>query len=182
MINVFRPLVLSLLLTTSLANAADPSFYFISAGEKGDAVLFHDPKLASKTDLPYALVDRPTKGCCFKAGVRRGAGKATNNGDGDNGSLMSEEDKPIVKQAGYLDSPAKTEFDLAYGFEGMQSVARKGRDAYQVTLAAGRDSVFVRTCYSGEGLKLKLFHKLADKQPYASYYYYLGYEVEPTCR
>jgi len=42
--------------------------------------------------------------------------------------------------------------------------------------------VFVRTCYSGEGLRVRLYHRLADRKPYASYYYYLGYDVEPTCR
>lgn len=45
---------------------------------------------------------------------------------------------------------------LAYGFDGMQAVTKKGRGTYQVTLQAG-DPVFVRTCH-------------------------FGYEVEPTCR
>lgn len=63
----------------------------------------------------------------------------------------------------------------------MQSVTQKKRDIYQVTLQAGAP-VFVHSCYTGEGLRLRLFRRLSDKKPYASYYYYLGYEVEPTCR
>ena len=63
----------------------------------------------------------------------------------------------------------------------MQSVTKKARDTYQVALRSG-DAVFVRTCLESEGLRLQLFHQQSDKKPYASYYYYFGYEVEPTCR
>lgn len=43
---------------------------------------------------------------------------------------MAGEDKPILKQVGHIDSPAKTEADFAYGIEGMQSVTRKRPDTY----------------------------------------------------
>ena len=42
--------------------------------------------------------------------------------------------------------------------------------------------VLVRTCYTAEGLRLRLFREPAARQPYARYDYYLGYEVEPACR
>jgi hypothetical protein len=107
---------------------------------------------------------------------------ARTKGDGHAGGLMSEEDKPMLKKVGHIDSPEKTASDFAYGIGGMQSVTRKRPDTCQITLQAGSAPVFVHTCYSGEGLRLQLFRRLADKTPYASYYYYLGYEVEPTCR
>jgi len=47
---------------------------------------------------------------------------------------------------------------------------------------AGGAPVLVRTCYTAEGLRLRLFREPAARQPYARYDYYLGYEVEPACR
>ena len=60
---------------------------------------------------------------------------------------MSDDDKPIYRQAGRMVDPPKPESDLAYGIEGMQSVRRQSRDTYQVTLQ-GDAMVFVRTCYT----------------------------------
>lgn len=181
MMTIFRPFCLSLLLTASIANAADAPFYVISIADKGNANLFSEAKSAPKGDLPYVLVEGTKTTCCFRAGPRPGARKAAGEADDDAAEMMSEEDKPIFTHAGHIVAPAAPEPDLAYGFEGMQAVTKKGRDAWQVTLRAG-DPVFVRTCYSGEGLRLRLFRRLSDRKPYASYYYYLGFDVEPTCR
>ena len=174
---------LSLLLAASAASAAsatsaaaDPSFYVVSIADKGNAILFSDAQTAPKDDLPYAVVGEARTTCCFRAGARRHAAGAAGEGD-----LMSEEDRPVFRHAGHVRPPARPEPDLGYGFVGMQAVAQKGRDTVQVTLHGG-DPVFVRTCYTGEGLQLRLFHRLADRKPYASYYYYLGYDVERTCR
>ncbi|WP_371766139.1 hypothetical protein [Massilia sp.] len=177
MTSIFRPLGLSLLLTTSIANAADAPFYFIDIADKGKAVLYSESQSAPKGDLSYALVDRVSMGCCFKAAARKPAGKT----DDDTVKFVADDDKPIFSHPVQLGGAKKPEPDQAYGFEGMQTVTKKGRDAYQVTLQAG-GPVFVRTCYSGEGLRVRLYHRLADQKPYASYYYYLGYDVEPTCR
>lgn len=177
MTRIFRPLGLSLLLAASTASAADAPFYFISIADKGNAVLYSEAKSAPKGDLSYALVNQVSAGCCFRAGARKPAGKA----DDDAGKFMADDDKPVFSHPVYFGGVPKPELELAYGFEGMQAVTKKGRDTWQVTLQAG-DPVFVRTCYSGEGLRVRLFHRLADKKPYASYYYYLGYDVEPTCR
>ncbi|MFL6632172.1 MAG: hypothetical protein ACJ8HJ_07650 [Massilia sp.] len=177
MMTIFRPLGLSLLLAAPVAGAADPSFYFIDIAAKGNATLYSEAKTAPKGDLSYALVDRVSAGCCFRAGARKPAAKA----DDDAVKFMADDDKPIFGHPVNFSAAAKPEPDQAYGFEGMQTVTKKGRDTYQVTLQAG-DPVFVRTCYSGEGLRVRLFHRQADKKPYASYYYYLGYDVEPTCR
>lgn len=181
---ILRLLALPLLLAAPFARAAAPAFYFVSIDDKDNALLFSDAQRAPIGALPYVLIDRADKRCCFKAGIRPGAKKPVrkNEGDGHAGGLMSGEDKPILKQVGHIDSPAKTEADFAYGIEGMQSVTRKRPDTYQITLQAGSAPIFVHTCYSGEGLRLQLFRRLADKTPYASYYYYLGYDVEPTCR
>jgi hypothetical protein len=174
---IFRPLSLSLLLATSIASAADAPFYFIDIADQGKAVLYSESQSAPKGDLSYALVDRVAAGCCFKATARKPARKA----DDDVVKFMADDDKPIFSHVVQFSGATKPEPDQAYGFEGMQTVTKKGRGTYQVTLQAG-DPVFVRTCYSGEGLRVRLYHRLADKKPYASYYYYLGYEVEPTCR
>ena len=177
MMKARRPLTLSLLLTTSIASAADAPFYFIDIANNGKAILYSEAKTAPKGDLSYALVDRVSAGCCFKATGRKPAGKA----DDDTVKFMADDDKPIFSHAVQFSGARKLELDQAYGFEGMQAVTKKGRDTYQVTLQAG-DPVFVRTCFSGEGMRVRLYHRLADKKPYASYYYYLGYDVEPTCR
>jgi hypothetical protein len=174
---LIRPLGLSLLLATPIASAADAPFYFIAIADKGNAVLYSEAKAAPKGDLSYALVDRVSAGCCFRAGARKPAGKADDDAD----KFMADDDKAIFSHPVNFGGAAKPQPELAYGFEGMQTVTKKSRDTYQITLQAG-DPVFVRTCYSGEGLRLRLFHRLADKKPYASYYYYLGYDVEPTCR
>lgn len=116
-------------------------------------------------------------GCSFKAAARKPAGKA----DDDTVKFVADDDKPIFSHPVQFGGAKQPEPDQAYGFEGMQTVTKKGRDTYLVTPQAG-DPVFVRTCYSGEGLRVRRYHRLADKRPYASYYYYLGYDVEPTCR
>lgn len=173
MTRIFRPLGLSLLLAAPIAGAADASFYFIDIADKGNAALYSESKSAPKGDLSYVLVDQVTAGCCFRARAVKGKDDAD--------KFMAEDDKPIFSHAVQFSGARKPEPALAYGFEGMQAVTRKGRGTYQVTLQAG-DPVFVRTCYSGEGMRVRLYHRLADKKPYASYYYYLGYDVEPTCR
>jgi hypothetical protein len=177
MMTIFRPPALSLLLASSIANAADAPFYFIDIADKGKAILYSESQSAPKGDLSYALVDRGAAGCCFKVAARKPARKA----DDDVVKFVADEDKPIFSHAVEFSGARKPEPDQAYGFEGMQTVTKKGRGTYQVTLQAG-DPVFVRTCYSSEGMRVRLYHRLADKKPYASYYYYLGYDVEPTCR
>ena len=177
MTRIFRPLGLSLLLATSIAGAADAPFYFIDIADKGKAVLYSESQSAPKGDLSYALVERAGTGCCFKVVARKPARKA----DDDTVKFVADDDKPIFSHAVQFSGARTPEPDQAYGFEGMQKVTRKGRGTYQVTMQSG-DPVFVRTCYSGEGMRVGLYHRLADKKPYASYYYYLGYDVEPTCR
>ena len=177
MTRIFRPLGLSLLLATSSTSAADAPFYFIDITAKGNAVLYSESKSAPKGDLSYALVDQVSAGCCLKAAARKPAGKT----DDDTVKFVADDFKPIFSHVVQFSGAKRPELDQAYGFEGMQAVTKKGRDTYQVTLQAG-DPVFVRTCYSGEGMRVRLYHRLADKKPYASYYYYLGYDVEPTCR
>ena len=177
MTRIFLPLGLSLLLAAPIARAADAPFYFIDIDGDGNAVLYSESKNAPKGDLSYALVDQVSAGCCVRAGAGKPAGKA----DDDAVKFVADDDKPIFSHAVQFSGARKPEPDQAYGFEGMQAVTKKGRGTYQVTLQAG-DPVFVRTCYSGEGLRVRLYHRLADKKPYASYYYYLGYDVEPTCR
>ncbi|MCS0629543.1 hypothetical protein NX786_09370 [Telluria mixta] len=177
MMTIFRPLALSLLLASSIVSAADAPFYFIDIADTGKAVLYSESQRAPKGDLSYALVDRVSMGCCVKATARKPARKT----DDDTVKFVADEVKPIFSHTVQFSGARKPEPDQAYGFEGMQTVTKKGRGTYQVTLQAG-DPVFVRTCYSGEGMRVRLYHRLADRKPYASYYYYLGYDVEPTCR
>jgi hypothetical protein len=178
---VIRPLGMSLLLATSIASAADTSFYFIFIADKGTAALFSEARSAPKGELPFAFVDRAATRCCFKARTRPGSRKTASEADEVRTDVMSEDDKPMFRYAGYVSDPATPEPALAYGVEGMQSVTKKARDTYQVTLRYG-DPVFVRTCLESEGLRLQLFHRQSDQKPYASYYYYFRYDVEPTCR
>jgi hypothetical protein len=172
MTKIHRALALVLLLAAGAARAVDAPFYFIDIPGQGKPVLYSESKTAPKGDLPYARVDRAGTACCFRATARKAP---------DADKFTAEEDKPVFSHAVAFTGAAKPEWGLAYGFEGMQAVTKKGRDTYQVTLQAG-DPVFVRTCYSGEGMWVRLFHKLAEQKPYASYYYSLGFDVEPTCR
>jgi hypothetical protein len=174
---------LSLLFAASCAAAADPAFYVVSVVHNGNALLFGGSKTPPATDLPYVIVDGAKMDCCFRAGPRPGARKAARRDDDGRVAMMSEQDKPVFTHAGHIRPPGKRQPDVGYGVEGMKAVTAKPRDTYEITLQSG-DPVYVRTCYTAEGLRFRLFRRMADRQPYASYYFYLGYdyELEPTCR
>ena len=174
---IFPPLGLTLLLAAPIASAAVAPFYVIDIADKGKATLYSDSQSAPKADLAYVPVDTATSGCCFRARTGTPRGKV----DDDVVKFVADDDKPIFSHTARFNGARQPEPELAYGFEGMQAVTKKGRGTYQVTLQTG-DPVFVRTCFSGEGMRLRLFRRLADRKPYASYYYYLGYDVKPTCR
>jgi hypothetical protein len=88
-----RPLGLSLLLATSIAGAADATFYFLDIADKGKAVLYSELQSAPKGDLSYALVDRVGTGCCFEVVARKPARKADDDAD----KFMADDDKPIFR-------------------------------------------------------------------------------------
>ena len=177
MTTILRPLGLALLLAAANANAADAAFYFINIGANGNAVLYSESASAPKGDVSYALVDRVSAGCCFRAA----AGKPARQADDEADKFMADSGKPVFSHAVRFGGARKPEPGLAYGVEGMRAVTKTGRDTYRVTLQAG-DPVFVRTCFTSEGMQVRLFRAPADRKPYASYYYSLGYDVEPTCR
>ena len=71
---------------------------------------------------------------------------------------------------------------LAFGIEGMTSMQPKGKRTYEVVVEQYAKPVIVRQCLGAEGVNFRLYHSLADKKPFATYYFALGYDVKADCR
>jgi hypothetical protein len=71
---------------------------------------------------------------------------------------------------------------LAFGIEGMSAVTARGKRTYEVAMPKNGSPVIMRHCLGVEGVNFRLYHSMADKKPYASYYFALGYDTKPDCR
>jgi hypothetical protein len=183
----FCALCLAFLFPVALAAAAPPRFYVVDIRHTGDAVLHvGTSSAASKLELPYVVVDTPTMSCCFRAGVKPGARRSSIKIDEDAPPLMSEEGEETFQFPGYVTAaptaaPNGTD-RLAFGIEGMTSVTPKGKRTYEIMLPQSAKPVIVRHCLGAEGVNFRLYHAMADKRPFATYYFALDYDIKADCR
>ena len=177
--------VLVLALAARVA-AAEPHFYVLDVRHTGDAVLHSSSQNVSPTAaLPYVLVDTPVMNCCFHVGLKPGQRTSSVKIDEDAPPLTSEEGEEIDQVAGYVvAAPRSTRAGvdkLAFGLDGMTSVKAKEKRTYAITFGKGTKPVIVKHCLGAEGVNFRLYRASADRTPYASYYFALGYDTTPNC-
>lgn len=178
-------LCLASCLNTAWATGS-PDFYVVDVRRSQDAILHSVKKVgtAAGAGLPYVMLDAGKQVCCFKAGPKPGERKSPLKIDADAPPLSSEKDEDSYQLIGHVTgTPAQTSgrAKLAFGVEGMTRAIPRGAKTYEVTTAEGGGTVVVRHCLATEGVNFSLYRSLKDKTPYATYYYALGYEIEPDC-
>jgi hypothetical protein len=171
----------------SCGAVAEPLFYVLDVRHTGDAVIHASSKgIEPAVALPYIFVDSPGMKCCFKVGLKPGHRKPLIKVDEDAPRLSSEEGEETFQVPGYvnvLPMGARGAADtLAFGLVGMTSVAVKGKRTYEIVVRDGAPPVIVGHCLGAEGVNFRLYHRVGDAKPYATYYYALGYDTEPDCR
>jgi hypothetical protein len=176
------------LVTQAVSAAGAPAFYVLDLRHTGDAVLHTGTeKVSPKVELSYVVLDTPKMDCCFRTGRKPGSTKSPIKIDADAPPLTSEDGDEIFQIPGYVTpSPtgsANPSTDrLAFGIEGMASVSAKGKQTYEVAMPQHGRPVIVRHCLGVEGVNFRLYRSMADKKPYATYYFALGYDTKPDCR
>ena len=179
---------LLLILICGTSSAADlPEFYVLDMRHSGEAMLHTNADQIPRTDQRYVLADTATIGCCFRFGTKPGMNKPTIRIDDDAPPLTSSKGEETYHFPGYLTAKAGSETygdrdALAFGIIGMTGVAAKGKSTYEVTFSDNRKPVYVRQCLGAEGVNFRVYHGLADKKPYVTYYFALGYDTKPDCR
>lgn len=166
---------------------AEPLFYVLDLRHTGDAVIHASDKSISPTvALPYIVVDSPGMACCVKVGRKPGQRKPPIRIDEDAPRLSSEDGEETFQVPGYVNvvpAGARGSVDtLAFGLVGMTSVSAKGKRTYEIMMRGSAKPVVVGHCLGAEGVNFRLYHRVGDARPYATYYYALGYDIEPDCQ
>lgn len=157
-------------------------FYVIDIRASGDAVLhLSSTRSSSTSELPYVIVDAPRMSCCFRFGARQPGRKSPIQIDMDAPPLTSDDGEESTQHIGYS-TQSTGESKLAFGIEGMTAASAVGKRSYQIRREKSEKPIIVRHCLGAEGVNFRLYHTLGDKQPYASFYYALGYDVKADCR
>lgn len=173
---------------TGAAIAAEPTgFYVIDLRHTGEAVLHTNLEKIGHTDRPYVVVDIDTMDCCFRFGRAPGRRKPMLKIDEHALPLTSPAGEETYQNLGHITvasaNPKHADDDtLAFGVVGMTAVSMKGKRTYEIKLSNGVKPLVVKQCMGAEGVNFRLFNTLADKKPFATYYYALGYDVTPDCR
>jgi len=181
-----KPLCFLFLVLVGQVAAAEPLFYVLDVRHTGNAVLHASGKNVSpRVARPYIVVDAPGMACCFKVGPKPGQRKPAVTIDEDATRLSSETGEEIFQFAGYVNVPpagANGAVDaLAFGLVGMSSVSAKGERTYEIMVGGSAKPVVLRHCLGAEGVNFRLYRHAGDIKPYATYYYSLGYDIEPDC-
>lgn len=175
-------------LCCALSHAADrPEFYVLDVRHTGEAVLHANTDQIPKADQQYALADTGTVNCCFRFGTKPGMRKPSIKIDEDAPPLTSSIGEETYPFPGYLTAQPgagkrAASDTLAFGVVGMTGVTAKGKNTYEVALGDDNKPLFVRKCLGAEGVNFRLYHNLADKKPFVTYYFALGYDTKPDCR
>jgi hypothetical protein len=169
----------------SAVAAESHAFYVINVRHTGEALLHTDLKTIPRTDQPYVLVNTKAAACCFRFGAKPGVRKPSVKINEDEPPFSSPLSDESYQNIGYITTaPEKGKpitDALAFGMVGMTAVSSKGKKTYEVAFSHDSKPVIVKTCMGTEGVNFRLYETLADKKPYATYYYYLGYDVERDC-
>jgi hypothetical protein len=181
-------MILALLLSLVCHVAwAEPLFYVLDLRHTGDAVLHVSSQgMSPKAALPYVVVDTSAMKCCFHTGPKPGERRSTISINEDTPPLSSEDGAETVQFGGYVTVVPRDKRGivdaLAFGLAGMTSVTAKGERTYEVVVRGHAKPVIVRHCLGAEGVNFRLYKRAADRKPYATFYYALGYDTEPDCR
>jgi hypothetical protein len=89
--------------------------------------------------------------------------------DVDAPPLTSEEGDEIFQIPGYVTLSAAG---------GANPSADKLAFGIEVTMPQNGRPVIVRHCLGAEGVNFRLYYSMADKKPYATYYFALGYDTD----
>lgn len=170
----------------SCGAVAEPLFYVLDLRHTGEAVIHASGKnISSTVALPYIVVDEPGMACCVKVGRKPGQRRPPIRIDDDSPRLSSEEGEETFQVPGHVNVVQKGARDavdtLAFGLVGMTSVSAKGKRTYEIMMRGTAKPVVVRDCLGAEGVNFRLYHRMGDAKPYATYYYALGYDIEPDC-
>lgn len=160
--------------------AAAPEFYVVNISSDNTAVLHTTVKAANRSQKrPFIVLGDGRQACCFNASP---LSKAASSGGEALPVLVAPEGEESFRFPGtYRPAGGQGSIDdFAFGLGGMTGATKVGKDAYEVRLANG-PAVIVRHCNGMEGINFKLYRALRDKQPFATYYYALGYDIEPDC-
>jgi hypothetical protein len=168
-----------------LADAGDtPAFYVVDLRHTGDAVLHSSSRSpVPRPGLPFVVLQSAEATCCFSPGLRPGQRKPPLKIDEDAPPLSSEEGDETFQFSGFVTRPSVVgdKDRIAFGLEGMSGVTLRGKNSYEIA-TGGKGKVYVRHCLGSEGVNFRLYHTAKDRNPYATYYFALGYPVKPDCR
>jgi hypothetical protein len=171
-----------------LSHAAEPpEFYVLSVRHTGEAVLHANTDHVPKADQQYALADTGAVNCCFRFGTKPGVHKPSIKIAEDAPPLTSSIGEEMYRFPGYLTAQPgagkrAASDTLAFGVVGMTGVTAKEKNTYEVAFGDGTKPLFVRKCLGAEGVNFRLYHGLAEKKPFVTYYFALGYDTKPDCR
>lgn len=177
--------VLTFVSCYGLANAGDtPAFYVVDLRHTSGAILHSSSQSpVPRLGLPFVVLQSTEAQCCFSLGLRPGQRKSPLKIDEDAPPLSSEEGDETFQSSGFVTRPsiAGDKDRIAFSLEGMSDVTLRGKGSYEIT-TGGKGKVFVRHCLGSEGVNFRLYHTAKDRNPYATYYFALGYPVKPDCR
>jgi hypothetical protein len=164
---------------TSCTRTTPAQFYLVDINSDHQGQL-HVTGAAAKPGgkLPLVFFDDAAGTCCFVPGAPFKSDEAGAR------SLSREGEESHAWNGRY--QPTKKRKDdewggIAFGFAAMQAVRRIDTRTHEVTFGDGAPPVYVRSCTTGEGLRIELLHGAKDAKPYADYYYSLGIDMEPDC-
>jgi hypothetical protein len=168
--------------------AAEPAFYLVDRKPDGEVLLYlagKDP--VPKKPLSFVLLDTGKPACCF---VIRAPKPRTSMDENGNFSpfLSSDEGGEAPQFVGQYkrqsDSRVAANLDnqLGFGLVGMESARLIGHQTFEIAVVGNPSKVIMRQCLSSEGVHFRFFHSTKEKKPFASYYLWLGYDIEPDCK
>lgn len=171
-------LLVSALLWQAGALAGTPEFYLVDISSDKPAVLYTTARKVDRAEKrAFVVLGSGRQTCCFVSGPN-----ARPKSDELLPTLVSPEGDETYRFPGAyraMGTPGKID-DLAFGIGGMTGAKKVGKDAYELNFAQG-PAVIVRHCNGMEGINLELYRSLRDRKPFATYYYALGYDIEPDC-
>jgi hypothetical protein len=169
--------------------AGEPAFYVVDIKQHNEVLLHYAGEQADpKEPLPFVLLDTGKSACCFVFGSPKSKHAKVDDGIPEHvlSSGHGEGREPFEFWGRYKAddrsrAQGKLDLQIAFGLVGMDSVKLVGKDKFAVAMLGSPSTVYVHQCLDGEGIRFELFHSIKEKKPYANYYLWLGYDVEPDC-
>lgn len=181
-LNVLVIIAIIFLSGTAFANKGD--FYIVELQSQTEGTLFSSKnKLAADENFSAYYIDDKAQKCCVQ--LKNAIGK----------KISTVNDQPKVQETLYdkdlfafsiksVDEKTSTPFSgkptIGFGAVGITSAKEIGHRFVELSID-GQNSIYVKYCAGSEGLNFDLYKSKKDKDPFANYYYYLGYDIKPNC-